>query len=338
MKKILCALLALGMTFAAVACGGKGGNGNSGSAKESSPEISSSVEDSKESSAQESESEEESSEDSWEEFIPDYTGSPELTEYFDGLCGEVTYNTGKNLTVTTIMKDEPIYIGDYDESNVFTVDGGVDFGRTLTATGRGAGVIQIDGGILILKNLTILSDEEKTYSSNGYKDQYVQFGGKIRFENCTLRCSVQLMDDADAEFVNCEIYSVASDLYSVWVSEGKAKFSGCTFRGHRALKLYEQDTYGRDVKSVVVENCVFENLIKKPGIAIDIETEYSTTSVSFVGCEFNNCAEWTKDSFEGVDGFYESDNDTTTFDFSATNCYIDGMLFDFVDGELIEAA
>ena len=188
MKKILCALLALGMTFAAVACGGNGGSGSSSSAKESSSEISSSVEDSEESSAQESESEEESSEDSWEEFIPDYTGSPELTEYFDGLCGEVTYNTGKDLTVTTIMKDEPIYIGDYDESNVFTVDGGVDFGRTLTAKVRGAGVIQIDGGILILKNLTILSDEEKTYSSNGYKDQYVQFGGKIRFENCTLKC------------------------------------------------------------------------------------------------------------------------------------------------------
>jgi hypothetical protein len=91
---------------------------------------------------------------------------------------------------------------------------------------------------------------------------------------------------------------------------------------------------GMDVINVTVQNCKFENLAKKPAIAIDIAEELSTTTVTFKGCDIYNCGTWTNDSLEGVDGFYESDTDTKSFDFTAVDCYLDGMLFYFADGEI----
>ena len=339
MKKILCALLALGMAFSLAACGGNGdhsddGNNSSSVSSETSVSTESSAEESiEDSSTEEESSAEESIEDSFEEeFIPDYASPAELTEYFSGRVGEVTYNTGKDVTIRSLLIDAPIYMGAYSEQNVFTVDGGADFNRTLTVIGDGGGIAQANGGTLIFKNLTI-KNETRAFEDNYYRPNYAEFGGKVRFENCTFDCSIQLRSDAEAEFIGCEIRSIAIDQYSVWIADGSAKFDGCTFTGYRGLKVHE--IAGMDVVNVSVENCVFDNLSKKPAIAIDIAQEISTTTISFKNCEIDNCAEWAKDSLEGVDGFYESDQDTTTFNFTAANCTLDGELFDFGNGQMI---
>ncbi|MBQ4054036.1 MAG: right-handed parallel beta-helix repeat-containing protein [Clostridia bacterium] len=340
MKKFLCALLALGMTLSmafTAACGG-GENGSDVSSNSSlvdSSEISSEVsskissEISSESSSEISSEEDEEDEDI---FIPDYTSTEQVEEYFANKVGTVTYKTGKDLFIESLSTNVPIYLGSYCEDNVFTIDGGEDFDRSLTILGQGGGVVQANGGVLVLKNLTIYNDTHG-FEQDYYRPYYAEFGGKVRFENCTIADPIQLRNDAEAEFINCEITSRKTDAYGVWVADGSARFDGCKFTGYRGLKVHEIG--GMDVVNVSVENCFFENLSKKPTIAIDIAEELSTTTIAFVNCDIYACAEWSKDSFEGVDGFYESDQDTTTFTFTATDCYLDGMLFSFEDGEII---
>ena len=343
MKKFLCALLAFGMALGAVACGGNNGNGDNGQ----SSGLSGSVESSSQSeSVSESVSESESNEESWEEFIPDFTSTTDVLEYFSGQTGNVTYNTGKDLTIETLYIDAPIYLGERNENNVFTIDGGEDFERTLTMQGSGGGVVQANGGILIIKNMIIRNDTHP-FNDNYYRDYYAEFGGKVRFENCTLECAVQLRNDAQAEFINCKIKSLKEDEYGVWLADGSARFDGCTFTGYRALKVHEIN--GMDVVNLSVENCFFEDISKKPAIAIDIDQELSTTTISFVNCDIYNCASYKRvpqetvngrtENVVGEDGFYErviySDDFPGTFTFTATDCYLDGAFFSFINGEMI---
>ncbi|MBE5747885.1 MAG: hypothetical protein E7352_06920 [Clostridiales bacterium] len=348
MRKWLCALLALGMTLGVAvvsACGSDGagvgmsavsspmesGSENSDVESDESSNVDSDV-SSEDTSDTSSDADDSSSEE--EIFVPDYSSEEELTEYFAEKTGEVTYNTGKDLTIESVAMDTPIYLGGYSEDNVFTVDGGPYSERKLTVVGAGGGVVQAYGGVLVFRNLTI-ENNTHGFEMNEYRKYYAEFGGKVRFENCKIDCSIQLRNDAEAEFINCEIKSVATDQYSVWVADGSARFDGCTFTGYRALKVHEIN--GMDVINVTVENCVFESISVKPAIAIDIAEETSTTAITFTGCDIYNCGPWAQDSLEGVDGFYESDQDTTSFDFSATACYLDNALFDFCDGEMIFA-
>lgn len=321
MKKFLCMFLALGMAFSLAACG------KDGDTTDESSSISEASQ-SDEISSEEISSEESSSEE--DIFIPDYSSPEELTEYFEGKTGTVTYNTGKNLTVDTLWTDTPIYLGDHSEDNVFTVDGG-DLNRRLTVVGSGGGVVQANGGILVFKNL-VIKNESELFSDKGYRDKYAEFGGKVRFENCTIACSIQLRDDADAEFINCEIQSIESDMYSIWVADGSVRFDGCTFTGYRAIKAYEQTEYNLDVESIVVENCLFDSISVKPGVALDLLEEENTT-VIIRGCTFTDCHGWTMDSFEGVDGVYESDVDTTKITFIAENNIINGVLYETLTPE-----
>ena len=348
MKKVLCALLAFGMAFSLVACGGdKGGdNGQSSGASSESVSQSESTEESVSESESVEESSENSDEDSWEEFIPDFTSTTDAVEYFSGKTGVVTYNTGKDLTIESLYFDAPIYLGAYSENNVFTIDGGEGFERTLTVQGSGGGVVQANGGILVIKNMIIRNDTH-FFNDNYYRDYYAEFGGKVRFENCTLECAVQLRNDAQAEFINCEIKSLKEAEYGVWLADGSARFDGCTFTGYRALKVHE--IAGMDVVNLTVENCFFEDIVKKPAIAIDVDQEMSTTTISFVNCDIYNCAAYKRVPEEttngrteyvgGVDGFYErvtySDDIPNTFTFTATDCYLDGAFFSFVNGEMI---
>ena len=327
MKKFLCALLALGMTlsmsFAAVACGDKGGDNGSGSETSSSD-----VTQSSESLSGDANSE---SGNGGDEFIPDSSSTTDVKAYFSGRTGEVTYNTGRDLFIETPCVDEPIYLGEYSEDNVFTIDGGANVGKTFTVQGDGGGVIEANGGILILKNLTIRNNTYG-FESNYYRPYYAEFGGKVRFENCKIYSPIQLRNDAEAEFINCDIKSSEEEQYGVWVADGSAKFDGCQFTGYRALKVHEIN--GMDVVNVTVENCFFDRLSKKPAIAIDIAQEMSTTTITFANCDIYDCGPWAPDAAEGEDGFYESDQATTSFNFTATNCYLNGMLFAFADGTI----
>ena len=161
MKKFLCALLALGMAFAAVACGGKGGDGgatqSSQQSESSSTQSDFSEENSSASEADSSVLEDGSSDNGEDGFVPDSTSATELGEYFRGKTGAVTYCAGRDLTIESLAQDAPIYLGDNSVDNVFTIDGGEAFGRakTVTVVGNGGGVVEANGGVLVFKNLTI---------------------------------------------------------------------------------------------------------------------------------------------------------------------------------------
>ena len=299
----------------------------------SSEEVSSEEASSEEVSSEEASSEEEEGE---EVFIPDEVSTTQVEDYFANKIGTVTYNAGRDLFIESISTDAPIYLGSYYSDNVFTIDGGPDSERTLTILGQGGGVIQANGGILVLKNLTIYNDTH-AFDLNNYRPHYAEFGGKLRFENCKLVNPIQLRNDAEAEFINCEITSGEEDLYGVWVADGSARFDNCTFTGYRALKVHE--IAGMDVENVSVENCFFEYLSTKPAIAIDIAEEVSTTTITFINCDIYACAPYKKvENVEGVDGFYErvipANEIPDTFTFTATDCWLDGMMFEFSDGTL----
>ena len=95
--------------------------------------------------------------------------------------------------------------------------------------------------------------------------------------------------------------------YGVWVADGNATFTDCTFQGPRGLKMHE--AYGSNVGTVVVENCLFDNLTKKPGIAIG--TVDATTVVSVKNSTFDNCQAGDQGLY-----MYETDTDVTTFNFT----------------------
>jgi hypothetical protein len=207
-------------------------------------------------------------------------------------------------------------------------------GAILTATGQGVGAIQgAEGTTLVFKNLTIRDASNSAGSTADRRDGYLEFGGKLRFENCTFACAAYLCDDADAEFVNCEFNSGAENMYAVWISDGSASFTECTFTGWRAIKLYEgsDNKYTSmqphfDVVSVIVDGCLFDNLKKKPGLAIDVFAG-KETSVVIKNSRFNGCQDG--DGIDCIDGVYESDVDTATLTFEIENVFVDGVLCDW---------
>ena len=112
MRKFLCALLTLGMafgmTFAAAACGNKGGDNGKGS-ETSGSDVTQSSEGVSSESAESEEIDEGG--DGGEEFIPDFSSTTDVIEYFSGRTGEVTYNTGKDLVIESLDEDAPIILG-----------------------------------------------------------------------------------------------------------------------------------------------------------------------------------------------------------------------------------
>lgn len=176
----------------------------------------------------------------------------------------------------------------------------------FTATGSGVGSIGSDTQTVTFKNL-IINDESKSYAEDAWEFTYLEFRGKLVFENCVFTSGILLERDADATFIGCIFNTPNPSEYSVWVSDGKATFDNCYFTGYRGLKLHE--AYGSNVDSVVVKNSTFENITKKPGIAIgDVD---ATTVVTLTDNEFIKCQPGDQGKY-----IYESDTDVTTFQFS----------------------
>lgn len=212
------------------------------------------------------------------------------------------------------------------ESNTVTKEVVVDGGGTgvFVATGAGVGDIRATGdGTLIFKNLTIV-DHSVSYTETSWEFGYLEYSGKVTFENCTFLSSITLESDNDTDeniftFTDCKFIgdTEASDwnpepekMYLVWVSSGKSTFTNCEFTGYRALKMHE--AYGSNVDEVIVEGCTFHDISKKPGIAIgtiDASTKVSVTNSSFIRCQ------------PGDQGLYayESDTNVDTFNFTFEN-------------------
>ncbi len=197
-----------------------------------------------------------------------------------------------------------------------TIDGGN--ATTLFVTGEDKSVIQATNGArLTLKNLTVT---DNTANNLNGCENYIWFGGNLRFENCTFENAIYLTANAKAEFVNCTIKSPAENQYGAWVADGTVSFEGCTFTGYRGLKIHEVEG-GDDVETVCVNNCLFDNLKKKPGLAIgSIIVNPLNTTICVTNSKFDQCHAWdTVGSLVGEDSFFECDTPLENFNFITSN-------------------
>ena len=181
-------------------------------------------------------------------------------------------------------------------------------GHTFTATGKGVGQIRLaNGGKLTFKNVKIV-DQSVSYAENSWEYGYLEFGGVIRLENCEVVNAIMVSGET-AAFKDCSFNSNKDNEYAVWVDNGSAFFTNCTFSGARGLKVHE--AYGSEVVKVSVDGCTFGPLTVKPGIALgDLNAQ---TAVAIKNSLFNKCQAGDQGNYA-----YETDTDVTTFDFTFT--------------------
>ena len=187
-------------------------------------------------------------------------------------------------------------------------------GKTLTATGAGVGSIRLaNRGVLEFKNVNIV-DKSVSYNESAWELTYLEFAGALRFEGCTFNSGIQLQSESDAlllaTFQDCHFISNEANVYSAWVSDGIVGFNECTFKGTRGLKVHED--YGSEVAGVLVENCEFGPMSKKPGIALgtlNADTEISITDSKFIDCQAGDQKLF----------IYETDTDVESFEFTSKN-------------------
>ncbi len=180
-------------------------------------------------------------------------------------------------------------------------------GHTITATGSGVTPLGDNDAPMTLKNVRIV-DESVSYAENSWEFTYLELGGsKLTCENVIFADEIQT--GTNATFTNCSFESNEENVYAVWVESGSATFENCKVTGYRGVKMHEE--YGTEISSVIVNNCTFNSISKKPGIAIgDLNAD---TTISITGCTF-------ADTQAGDQGMYsyETDTDVATFNFIYT--------------------
>ena len=236
------------------------------------------------------------------------SGLDEATETIT-LTEDVTWTTGAGHGST------PLVPADNTVVNKLIIDGNNSY--TLTAIGQGVGSLRAaNGATLVFKNMTIV-DNSVSYAEDSWEFGYLEFGGKLEFENCKFENAI-MMESESAVFDNCTFNSHKDNEYAVWVSDGTVSFNKCLFEGARGLKAHE--AYGSEVASIAVDSCTFNGLTKKPGAAfgdLNANTTISFTNNHFIGCQAGDQSLF----------MYESDTDVSTFTFTAgeDNCVADAM-------------
>ena len=212
-------------------------------------------------------------------------------------------------TTNTITKE--LKIEGFDDAKFLAIGAGVG---TIRATGEGK---------LIFKNITI-EDRSVSYAEDSWEFGYLEFAGKVDFDNCLFMGGVQIETDNDttetvSHFSNCRFVSVTekttwtptpTNMYLVWVCSGTATFYNCDFTGYRGLKMHE--AYGTNVAEVNVNQCIFHDISKKPGICIGTLDE--TTVVSITNSSFVNCQAGDNNLYA-----YETDTDVDNIVFTYEN-------------------
>ena len=243
--------------------------------------------------------------DTTESFADALADAAESVEATIDLTGDVVWSTGAGIGSTP-------WIPEGAKTQKLTVNAN---GHKITATGAGVGAIRMaNGGYLIINN-AVIEDKSVSYAENSWEYGYLEFGGKLEFNNCTFVNAIQL-EKANATFIKCSFNSHDDNQYGVWVCGIKAYFNECTFKGPRGLKVHE--AYGSEVEEVVVDNTTFNNITKKPGIALG--TLNAGTTITIKNSTFNNCQAGDQGLY-----IYETDTDVTTFDFTEENNFVDGV-------------
>ena len=226
------------------------------------------------------------------------------------VSGEATWETGAGIGSTPLIEE------DVDVSAVSKVTiAGDDENAKFVATGSGVGQIRAaNGATLVFKDITII-DKSVSYAEDSWEYGYLEFGGILEFDNCNIQNAI-MIEGTEATFINgCTFNSNKDSEYAVWVNNGVAEFSGCTFEGTRGLKTHE--AYGSEVTSITVDDCTFGPLSKKPGIALG--TLNAETTISITDSEFNNCQPGDQKLF-----IYETDTDISTIVFTCTGNTVNG--------------
>lgn len=203
-----------------------------------------------------------------------------------------------------------------EESEAIVTINGNDY--TITATGAGVGPIRAANGTLLTFNNVNFVDESVSYAEDSWEFTYLEFAGKFKFTDCDFKDEISVDSEA-AEFVGCTFESNEENVYAVWVSNGSVSFTeNCYFTGYRGIKMHE--AYGSEITAVTVEGCKFENITKKPGIAIgDLNAD---TQVAVENCEFVNVQAGDQGSY-----VFESDTDVSAFTFeSEENKIVNGTI------------
>ena len=238
------------------------------------------------------------------------------------LVGDVEWATGASHGSTPL-------IGADAKTEVLVINGN---GRKFTATGAGVGPIRMaNGGKLVFNNVVIV-DKSVSYNEGAWELGYLEFAGELEFNNCEFKNAVMMCGGtpnndtaANATFTGCKFNSGDANQYDVWVSGNKAYFNNCDVNGFRGIKLHE--AYGSEVEEVVIDNCRFNSLAKKPGVALgDLNAE---TKVEIKNSTFTNCQAGDQGLY-----IYESDTDVATFNFVEQN----NVVVVTVDNETIAEA
>ena len=177
----------------------------------------------------------------------------------------------------------------------------------ITFIGKGVGAVcAANGGTITFRNVKIV-DESVSYAENSWEYGYLEFAGKLVFENCTF-VNAAMFEGEEATFTNCYFNSNDANQYALWICDGNVTVEDSTIEGARGIKAHE--AYGSEVVSVVVDNCDF-TLTKKPGLAIgDVN---AATAITIKNSTFN-----TQAGDQGL-YIYETDTDVTTFSFTLEN-------------------
>ena len=231
----------------------------------------------------------------------------------DTLTGDATVQvlTGGNMVWTTGAAHGSTPFGGTDLDSLTIVGAGAE-NSTLTFVGSGVGPVRAnEDGVLTIKDVTIV-DETVSYAEDAWELTYLEIGeanSEVVFENVVFESGISV-DSRKATFKNCTFKSPRDSEYSVWVSNGTVSFEGCTFEGTRGLKMHE--AYGTEIAKVTVNNCTFDSLTKKPGIAIG--TLNAATTVEISNSKFINCQAGDQNLY-----MYETDTDLSTITFVNTN-------------------
>ena len=243
----------------------------------------------------------------------------ELGEGEDLLAALASAEAGKPVTIKLMGNVEWPTEGHHGENDITPASAIVINGNGYTITATGAGVTPIGDteAPMTLKNVKIV-DKSVSYKENAWEFTYLEIGGtKLTCENVTFADEIQF--GTNATFTNCTFESNEESVYAVWVEDGNATFINCAFTGYRGIKVHED--YGSEVKTVVVDNCTFKNITKKPGMAIgtlNADTTVAIKDSKFVGCQAGD---------QGL-YIYETDTDVTTFNFTESGNELFGLVTD----------
>ena len=234
----------------------------------------------------------------------------ELGEGEDLLAALASAEAGKPVTINLMGNVEWPTEGHHGENDITPASAIVINGNGYTITATGAGVTPIGDteAPMTLKNVKIV-DKSVSYKEDAWELTYLEVGGtKLNCENVTFADEIQF--GTNATFTNCTFESNEESVYAVWVEDGNATFKNCAFTGYRGIKVHE--AYGSEVKTVVVDNCTFVNITKKPGVAIG--TVNADTTVAIKDSKFVGCQAGDQNLY-----IYETDTDVTTFKFVDEN-------------------